>query len=644
MSDKEEQQRIGWVDDPQQLEKTIAAVSMEMSADRMLSRFYLAMRYARPTTMAPDPDRSTTAMPAFLDSMNSIVRQVGFNGFLEATDACTARICHPLRPRVLPVAAKPDINRGCTLLGRMIDGVFETCDFLSQATQAWEDSYCVPVGLVGFRIEPQTKQIIADRADPTTFYWHRAEGRNPIHLYREEQVSKTVLKEQHPDFADDIDSAPAWSPVKLMGVDPAALSMTKDEDTVRVCHGWRRKLGDENGYYVKTCNGIVLNGEIVDGKAQGEVWKYDFFPFAAFRNRWDFRGFGGIPMGRFIAPHHMALNRICRIIEDSLKGAVPWFTYHKDSGLNGDEISDTPWQGVPWDGPQPPNVFTPNPVSSQALAERDYHREMIYAIAGVNRMLAAGQKPAGVTAASAIREVIDLADARLNEYQKFWEAGYRQAGHIVCALVNDIKGFKVKAGASAELMEEIRLSDLNLSRDDYRIQYGLTSALSTSVAGRMQDAKELQDLGVIGRPVAARIVAEKTPDIAKDVDMETAPWRMAEKMVENAIDKGVMPVVPGPTMGQEGIDAVIMLSGKAWCASQINPTMYSPRNREVLRRLNAIAKTVKAGPAPAPQPVLPATPIPAGAIVPQGVAAGVQPRIAHNQYEAASMGIGQPTQ
>jgi hypothetical protein len=504
----------------------------------------------------------------------------------------------------------------------MVDGVFETSDFLAQATQAWEDAYCVPVGLVRFRVDMSTKQIIAERSDPTGWYWHRAEGRNPVHLYHEEQVSKTVLCEQHPEFEEQIMDAPPWSPVKLMGVDPAALAMNKDEATVRVCHGWRRKLGDEAGYYVKTCNGVVLNGEIDKKRgAQGEEWKYDFFPVAAFRNRWDFRGFGGIPMGRFIAPHHLALNRVCRVIEDSLKGAVPWFTYHKDSGLNGDEISDMPWQGVPWEGPQPPTVFTPNPVSQQALSERDYHREMIYAIAGVNRMLAAGQKPAGVTAASAIREVIDLADARLNEYQKFWEAGYRQAGHIVCALVNDIKGFKVKAGASAELMEEIRLSDINISRDDYRLQYGLTSALSQSVAGRMQDAKELQDLGIIGRPGVARIVGEKTPDVAKDVDMITAPMRLAEKMIENALDKGAMPIAPGPSMGQEGIDAVIMLGSQAWCSSQINPSMYPARNREVLRRLVAMAKTIKAGPAPAPQPVLPAAPIPAGAVVPQGLAA-----------------------
>jgi hypothetical protein len=404
-----------------------------------------------------------------------------------------------------------------------------------------------------------------------------------------------------------------------------------------VSHGWRRKLGDEAGYYVKTCGGIVLNSD-----GQGEEWNYDFFPFAAFRNRWDFRGFGGIPMSRFIAPHHLALNRICRIIEDSLKGAVPLALFHKDSGV--DEFTDIPFQQIPWEGMIPPQIVPTNPVSQQALEERNYHRDMIYSLAGVNRMLAAGQKPAGVTAASAIREVIDLADARLSEYQKFWEAAYRQAGHIVCALVNDIKGFSVKAGANADLMEEIKASDVKLDKADYRIQYGITSALSQTVPGRMQDAKDLQDLGIIGRPGVARIIGEKTPDVSREVDMITAPLRLAEKMVENALEKGVMPIPPGEMQGQEGLDAIVLLGSQAWSAAMINPDMYEPKNLEVLRRLIVMAKTKKAGPVPGPQPVMPASPIPAGAVVPQGTGVGVAPKVAHNQYEAASLGIGQPPQ
>lgn len=635
----EDKQTIGWVDDPTQLEKTIDAIKMEMSPDRNLGRFYLALRHARPSTLAPNPDHSAQAVPAFIDAMNTAIRQIGFNGLLEATDACTARICHPLRPRVTPVAATAGIKRMCDLLGRMIDGVFDTCDFLTQATQAWEDCYCVPVGFVLFSVDESTKQIHCERADPTACYWHRSEGRNPVHFYMDQPVSKSVLAEQYPDHEEQIMKAPNWAPIRLPGVDPSALAPARDEGTVRVCYGWRRKLGNRPGFFAKTCNGVVL-----DGDGNGEKWNYDFFPVATFRNRWDFRGFGGVPMARYIAPHHLALNRICRIIEDSLKGAVPWYLYHKDSGSNGDDISDVPFQGIPWEGMNPPTIYTPNPVSQQALAERDYHREMIYAMAGVNRMLAAGQKPAGVTAASAIREVIDLADARLSEYQKFWESGYRQAGHIVCALVNDIKGFRVKAGASAELMEEIRMADIDLKKDDYRIQYGVTSALSQSIPGRMQDAKELQDLGIIDRPGVARIVGEKTPDIAREVDMITAPLRLAEKMIENALEKGTMPIPPSAIQGKEGLDAIVLLGTQAWSAAMINPQMHDPRNLEVLRRLIMMAKTKQAGPAPAPQPVTPAQPIPAGAIVPQGVGAGVQPQVAHNQYEAASLGIGQPPQ
>ena len=599
--------KTDWVEDPKLLNQTIEELRTEANSDRHTSRFLLQLRWARPTNVVPTSTSASTGR-AFLDDFISIVKQIGFNTFLEVTDACTAKICQPLRPRVIPVAAKPDIARLCTLLNRLQDGVLDTCDFLSEATQAWEDAYCTPVGVVLFEIEPQTKEIRCHRVDPLSVFWARAEGRNPVHLYIVEAVSRMVLVERYPERESEIMAAQSWNYETVMGVDPPG---SADSDTVCLNRGWRRKLGEEDGRFVVSVGATVLNGD-----GEGESWPYDFFPVSVFRSRWDHRGFGGVPMGRYIAPHHMAINRLARIAEDSFKGAVPIIWSHQDSGLN--ELSDIPYQVRKWKGVIRPEVSQTNPVSEQLLRRIDYHDMKAYAVAGVNKALAAGQKPAGINSGVALREFIDLADARMNEYQKHWEAAWRQAGHIIVALANELKRVKVRsrADANGELMEEIDVKSIRLDRNDYRITYKLTSSLSKTLPGLLSDLGDFRDLGLIDQVDMAEVIADKAPDLQATMDRTTAPRRLAAKMVQTALEKGEIPVVPSAQQGQAGLDAIVLLGSQAWSQAMITPGRYPAENLEVLRRLIRVAQAKKGAPVPAVQPVPPGRPIPQGATMP----------------------------
>ena len=619
----------GWIDDPTQLDKVIESCKTERSSDRQLSRFLLQLRYARPTN---ESSGVNITGPAFLDAFQSVVKQIGYNQFLEVTDACTAKICQPLRTKVKPVAAKPDIARMCTLLNRLQDGVLDTCNFLDEATQAWEDSYCCPCGFVLFEIEPQTREIRCHRADPMSAYWHWSEGRGPIHFYLQEAVSREVLLERYPGAKDAIERAPQWTPEHLLGVDPPT---SGESDTVCMNRGWRRKIGDQDGRHVITVNKTVLNG---DGK--GDVWPYDFFPLSVFRSRWDHKGFGGVPMGRYIAPHHMAINRLARIAEDSFKGAVPLLMAHRESKKDG--MSDVPYQVFKWEGAVPPQVVPTNPVSEQVLKRIDYHDMKAYAIAGVNKALAAGQKPAGINSGVALREFIDLADARLNEYQKHWEKGWQMAGHIVVAFANELKRVKVRpdADANGELMDEINVKDIKLDRNDYRITYSLTSALSKSVSGLLSDLGDFKDLGFIDQTDMAEAIGDKVPDLQAVMDRVTAHRRLAARMVQTAIEQGKIPVPPSAMQGQQGLDAIVVLGQQAWCQAMVTPERYSPENLEALRRLMKLAQAKKGAPLPAMPSIKPGEPIPQNATMPVGVPQiPGAPVVAHNQYEAASLGI-----
>lgn len=613
-----------------------------MGSDQTMSKFYMQLRYARPSSDLGGSDVDTR----FLDGFLAICEQVGYNQSLEVTDACTAQICQRLRPRVQPVAAKPDIGRMCTLLNRLQDGVIDTCDFLAEATTAWEDTYCCPCGFVLFETDEQTHEIRARRTDPLGWFWMRDEGRNPIHLCYEEWVSKVVLCEQYPEFEEQIMRSTGEGPRSIAGVDPPA---STTDGLARVVHVWRRKVGAKQGKKIVSVNRTVLNGENSGNKKensdrQGAPWPYDFFPVAVFRNRWDNKGFGGIPMLRYIAPHHIAINKLARTADESFKGAIPLIMSHKNSKIN--ELSDVPYQIAKWDGQHRPEVIAVNPVSEQLLRRIDYHDAKSYALAGINKSVAAGQAPKGVVAAVAMREIIQLAAARASEYQKRWESGWDQAGHIIVALANELKRvhIKGKGQANEELMTEIDTSAIKLDRNDYRIRYGVTSALSKSIPGLLEDLTAFKDLGFITPVQMALAIGDKVPDLQAEIDAQTAPYRLAQKMVQDALDNGKIPVPPSKMQGQEGLDAIVVMGQKAWCAAQINPDRYSTENLEALRRLMRAAVAKKGAPQVALPRVQPAEPMAPDALVGVGTPAlpGSGGIIARNKYEAASIGLQLP--
>lgn len=608
----------GCFQNPANLEKTIDSWAMQANSDRQFTWFYLQLRYARPTSIALTTSSGQTT--SLTDAFMSATRQLGYNIAAEVTDACTAKICQRLRPRVIPVAAKPDIARACTLYNRLQDGVIERCNFLEEATQAWEDGYAAPCGFVLFEADKEAYEIKSRRTDPLSWFWNRDEGRFPMYLGHYEAISRDVLKAQYPDHEEAIDRAQNWRPPSVIGVDPPSSTEPK---TVRVNYIWRRREGENEGRFLVTVGHTALNGDsqlALEGEEVGEEWPYDFFPVSVFRNRWDYKGFGGVPMMRYIAPHHLALNRLARTVEESLKGAMPYISSHQDSKVR--ELSDVPFGVMKWAGAIEPKIIPNNPVSEQALRQIDYHENKAYAIGGVNKALGNGQKPAGLNSGVALREFIDLAEARMSEYQKHWESAWAQAGHIIVALANQLKKVRTSSrDANAELMNEINIGDLKLDRNDYRVTYGLTSALSKSPSGLLADLDEFKNIGLIDREDVAQAIGDKVPDVQAAADRITAPKRLAAKAVQTALETGDIPenLIPSAMQGQAGLDAIIMFGSHAWCSAQITPDRYSPEGMEALLRLIRCAQAKKGQPVPATQPVMPAAPVPQNAVMPAGV-------------------------
>jgi hypothetical protein len=465
-----------------------------------------------------------------------------------------------------------------------------------------------------FETEESTHEITCRHLDPLSRGWHRSEGRHPIHFYCFEAMTRQMLVERFPRFEREIERATDWDYETILGVDPPT---TGTANTIKVTRAWRRKVGAKAGKFV-----IAIGNTVLNGGGNGVEWPYDFFPIAFARTRFDHKGFGGVPLVRFIAPHHLAMNRLARIAEDSFKGAVPVVFAHKNSGCN--DWVDTAYQVRKWDGPDKPHVEPTNPVSQQVLARIDYHDAKSYAQAGINKAIAAGQAPRGVVAAVAMREVVELADARKAELSKHWESMWTQAGHIIVALANEMKKVKISPSedVNADVLDEIDMTEFDLEKTDYRISYAITSALSKSIPGLLSDYSELKDLGLADADDMSEAVGSKVPDLQASIDRRTSPKRLAAKMVQTAIEKGQIPIPPTSQMGQAGLDAVVLLGNQAWCQALLVPGRYAPENMEALRRLMRLAVAKKGAPIPLATTVTPGQAMAPNALVSVGTPAG----------------------
>lgn len=255
--------QIGWDQDPSRVDAAFDVVKSAHKSDEYISRFYLQLRYARPTSVAPNYGSNVAAYLGTMDAFLTITKQLGFNVSKEVTDACTAKICQPLRPRVIPTAAKADIARSCTLLNRLQDGVLDSCGFLEESTLAWEDSYSLPNGYVFFELDEPARTIRARRVDGRGIFAPRAEGRHPVHLYFEEEMSPETACSLWPDMEAEIMKAPVWKRESLIGVDPPS---SGEYDTICVRRAWRRRVGTNCGLLVVSIGGHVMNGPIENGK------------------------------------------------------------------------------------------------------------------------------------------------------------------------------------------------------------------------------------------------------------------------------------------------------------------------------------------------------------------------------------------
>ena len=602
-----------WDTNPENLHKTVLMLEIQHQSRLVLSRCLLRQYWNRPIIPRSFADMDAVDLQRFAFALEQIMSQLGWNVTRQIVDAAAARICRPLACKIITVGGDAKLQQQCAKKTRLIDGLNEELSTLSVNQRAFIDACTCEVGGVLPYFDTDASEIRQRRVDPMGIFWHNEEGEQPRRLYLVEAVARDTMMDlaSSAQARDAIAEATSWKRPIITGVESATAESTLD--TVKVSTGWKTARGTRKGRYVVAVGNVVI---------EDREYEHEHHQLCLLRWAPDFRGAGGVALGRLLTPYHRWLNQLTQICYGSLRGAVPHVLRHESTEIN--NLSDMPFQDLTWSGTQAPVMETPNPVSEQIMQHMQLIPQQAGIEAGVNASIAAGQKPVGINSQPALREYIDFADSRLALANDAWKKLWSDEAKVyigLCAEHYKDQSVVVRAPGSA-FLEEIRWKDVDMRKNRYRVQFALTSGLGNSVSGKMQKMDDAKNLGIGDSIEYMRALKDDLPDFAAFADRATAPRDLAIRMCEQALEGEYVP--PSPLMGPDGLNAIELIGSQLYSKAQLDKN-HTPEQLETLRKLIRAAQRKKAPPLPTVQPVPTGAPFAPGMIQPVGAVAPAAP-------------------
>jgi hypothetical protein len=591
-----------WVDDPKLMMATIRNLEREHAGRVGDNRKYQRLYYQKPHTTARVNESTDMEGVKTYDTL----RRHGANLTAEVIDAGVALLCRRLQPKILPVGGDNEMQQACKRVGRVLDGVAESSEWLSEFTEVARAGMIGDIGHALIDIDQATDEIKAWKLDSNYVFWPLDATRTPRTIMVVFPVPKAKLIAQFPEHEAAIRTMPTWRPKKVVGVDDLGGSR-QNIDTVAVGIGWALASGPKSPGRKVTMGHETVLEDVPYELDIHQVVKYSWKPNA--------NGYAGVPLTRSIAPYDLTNKRLLSRTLAALDGAVPWLLTEEENDV--EAVSDIDYQRVTYPrGSAPPQVIVPNPVSTQALDRMEANRASAFREAHINENAAQGQAPAGFKSAVAQFAWADSVQTVLLPQQEAWQKLWRDAAHVVTALLSTSKKVRVRLG---DMLEEITLP--KLPRDQYQITFGLVSGLALTVSGRLEQLSQIQAAlpNKLDNEDVLRHIG--LPDTQQLADRLLAPRELAEYIVHCALDDGNI-VVPPRMLGPDGLAALYRISSQEYCGALKKPRNYYKRTHlEALRKVILITEFLQKSPL-APAAAAPAAPVEPLPVIPVGPATG----------------------
>jgi hypothetical protein len=448
------------------------------------------------------------------------------------------------RPRARFVTSAGDYKqkRKSKKLTQLNDGLFHMCRVYEKTQQVFVDAGVFDVGAIEVARDGNVPKVSRVLACEVMVDANDGIYGEPRSMYRRRFVDKAVLLAKYGTRAKGVKpSEEGTQAIEEAGtanpVQDGAMT-----NLVEVFEAWhlRSTPTSHDGWHV-----IAIEGH--GGKLVSEEYDKDYFPIILFPIDPALAGPYGVSAAAQLCDIQMQINTLLdKIAKAQHLACVPRVGIPMSAQMG--TVSSAIGAHYRFAGTQGAIFSTPPALSAEVYTHLERHMEKAFSLYGVNAQIAAGQKEAGLTAAVAIRESLDIQTARFAVLSQRWEQLHMDVARRLTDVARDIYLDDPKAVVAApgtKFLETISWKDVDLEEDAYVIQPYPVSLLPTTPQGKIDKIGDLVDRGIWSAKRAEAALDDLDPD--SEMDAERAQEQDIERMCDDMLTDGKYET-PDPTM------------------------------------------------------------------------------------------------
>lgn len=454
-------------------------------------------------------------------------------------NAAQAKLAGQQKPKVQFVTSDSDwqTKRKSKKLDRFVEGQFMQA--VGQYGDVWQlmlrvflDACVFPAGgAVKIFADEEDGRVSYERVFTWELYVDPLEARygqprNLFHVYpydRDELIERfPEAKEALLKLADFVDEDETDTGMRGTG---------RISNQVRVCEAWRLPYSKKKaGRHVIAVEGATL----VD-----EEWTRNEFPFLWIHWSQHLVGSDGTSLVQEVASIADTINDLAKRMQDSVQRTSMGVCIFEEGSIREEDIRTNEdainMRYAP--GKAPPVWTSPVPFGPANVQFLQMNQAELHDISGVSEMLSSGDKPAGLTAAVAIRATEDVQSKRFSViYRRYEDTFVGLARHTV-ACVRELfavnPDFESKWSGKG-FLKTLKWKDVDLEEDRYVIQLYPVGEVKNTPADRLQLIQELNAAGKVSDE--ALIETIKYLDSSKELESVSRQRELIESYIDQWLD------------------------------------------------------------------------------------------------------------
>jgi hypothetical protein len=419
------------------------------------------------------------------------------------------------RPFFLTTEGSNEQKEKAKYLQRYSDGWFDVSKTYAKSKRVFKDACIFKCGFL--KIFAEGDKIKSERVNPFEIFVDETDGlyEDPQVLYQVKWVPISTLIKRYPKLKSEINSA------------STTVTLNSGVRVCQILEAW--KLNDKHIICIE-------NACIVE-----EKYEKDYFPFAFFRYEPELLGFWGEDLVSNTVGFQIEIDSVMKKISQAQENiAVPRVFINSATKIAEESLNNRVGQLVRYIGSTPPAFSTAVAMNQETYSYLEWLIQSAYEEAGISKMTATSEKPAGLSSGKALRTYEDIQSDRYANTAQAWDQFFLD----VCRIVIDLSAETFADGdvsvtvPGEKFIEQIPWKKISLNADEYVTRIFSTSLLPTQPAAKMEMVKELAEIGAIPASRIAELLDYPDLERFQSENLADATIKIVSMNMKKIIDEG----------------------------------------------------------------------------------------------------------